>query len=1294
MNKRFKKVILGVIVTLGGLVVSAGVVMAASRITVKISSSPNSNTVSKAALEGVYQCFKGGAYSSWFLADNSVGFVLNDVSDTAVKLPYGWTSVSDNHMNCRELMFGRVSSDSSRFASGLASGMLPDYITGGAPTDDELTNRSFRERVAKYFAGNGLDGVGGIGYYAEPIMEEVKGKAQALKMYPRSSEQYNRECGAGDLVKPELKLGSANVEAIVFPTVFKKQDGTIGVRDSLAFNVPSPKSYGTVKFTSTCGGIDFEIEDVSDNSVIEYNVYSNGDFVASVRAVMTDEFGVRYEGNIDNWVATAYGDTVDEKYTMRLIGNVEKFDPDETGQIENYRIRFNNSYMGAVKGLNERNSAGVSVSSVLGNYSDLTLTRQEVFDLYRYYIQDVYKVPVVCEGDPNYASYRALGSDSVINWTTCGECRADFGSAKAETPEHVYGADGDFHFTNIMDNAKEIKDGLNALGDLSDLKINDVCSSDDSSGGGDGGGTTTPPSDVDDIIDCNKFGDVGAMQWVLCPTMNNTQRTAIALGDVTNSLLRVETTIYDKPELKNVWNIVRNIANVVVIVFFLIIIISQVTGYGIDNYGIKKMLPRLIVMAIIVNLSLYICQIAVDLSNIFGEGLNNMFASMGAYTESNSEFMKDMIGGGIVAVGAATSGAISTGVSAGSAMAAMGAVGAIPIIIGVIVATLVIIVAVFVILLMLGLRKIIVIACIALAPLAFVAYILPNTQNFFKKWWELFKAALIIYPICGAALGISGMIKTLVTKSDLRGMGLGGLAMSLLMVILPYAVFFLIPMLLKNAIAALGKIGGALTSFGNAVTSGAKSVGNAAWKTAQGTEAFKDMQQEANRRRQQSRADNIVNRLKGRTNLSDRQKRRLYDAEQTQVKMKTEQMMANEGMVVPDDNVIGVRVRSAKEAQVLKNYEDQYRNQGRSYVAAQLTNAVGAYGNDRSETNRLQLQAALNEAERRGMDKELLDSNTGFTSLGFSTGNSQDARLLDAFGGSSNVVLSQFGKQMPKYDTNSLASLNDFVDRKMKGADGTELSLMTALDSKGPDSLNGANDDILKYLGGRAASNGNNVVSANHLIHAGEATTDGKVQAELNRMLPQALAAGGVSISGKQLAGQDINNLSTLVKQATEAGDEALKAQLQSAINDINNSPELRAGLTNKQKEQFARVTGGGVPAGGGISAAAAPVQAPRVPASAPRAQSTGSKPFMTGEGLTKLSTDGLRSFANAAMNDGEGSRNYNDFMAASNELAGRVDLMSNLSSEQRQIIHGVRSRFNSNDTKFGGGPQAPNVPK
>ena len=78
---------------------------------------------------------------------------------------------------------------------------------------------------------------------------------------------------------------------------------------------------------------------------------------------------------------------------------------------------------------------------------------------------------------------------------------------------------------------------------------------------------------------------------------------------------------------------------------FLAIIISQLTGFGISNYGIKKMLPRLIIAAILVNLSIYICQIAVDLSNILGYGLRAGLGGIGDGISAANSVLKSGQGG-------------------------------------------------------------------------------------------------------------------------------------------------------------------------------------------------------------------------------------------------------------------------------------------------------------------------------------------------------------------------------------------------------------------------------------------------------------------------------------------------------------------------------------------------------------------------------------------------------------------------------------------------------------------------
>jgi len=381
-------------------------------------------------------------------------------------------------------------------------------------------------------------------------------------------------------------------------------------------------------------------------------------------------------------------------------------------------------------------------------------------------------------------------------------------------------------------------------------------------------GSTDDRGFCDEAVD--KDGGIGAMQWILCPTLDNTTYTAGWIDGMTQKALEVDSTIYEPgSKLHEIWGDVRDIANVLMVLFFIVIVASQLTGRGIDNYGIKKMLPRLITMAIIVNLSYYICVLAVDVSNIAGEGLRDLFGRLGGDGSGETSGFVDMIMG-LFGVGATGAGAAA---GAASLAATLGAGGWVVAVVIVVVLVLVVIVALVVLWVMLGARLIIIILCLAISPLAFATFILPNTQNLFKKWWELLKAALIIFPICGAVAGMSATLKKLSLN------GIIGQAGNLIIIILPYLVFFLLPILLKQAIAALGKVGGALTSLGNTVRNGGRAIGQGASKGVQNSQRFKDWSQYRQEQAAAQRAKRIHDRLSGKSDLTRRQQSQLRSAD-------------------------------------------------------------------------------------------------------------------------------------------------------------------------------------------------------------------------------------------------------------------------------------------------------------------------------------------------------------------------------------------------------------------------------
>ena len=141
--------------------------------------------------------------------------------------------------------------------------------------------------------------------------------------------------------------------------------------------------------------------------------------------------------------------------------------------------------------------------------------------------------------------------------------------------------------------------------------------------------TSTDATSTDNQEPVTCTSQIGAVGWIICPTTGLLAKGIDALYGVIENLLSVKPLEMGRNSpVYQVWAYMRNLANICFIIFLLVIIYSQITGLGINNYGIKKSLPRLIITAIIVNFSFLFCAIAVDISNIIGNGLKDLLAGI------------------------------------------------------------------------------------------------------------------------------------------------------------------------------------------------------------------------------------------------------------------------------------------------------------------------------------------------------------------------------------------------------------------------------------------------------------------------------------------------------------------------------------------------------------------------------------------------------------------------------------------------------------------------------------------
>lgn len=245
----------------------------------------------------------------------------------------------------------------------------------------------------------------------------------------------------------------------------------------------------------------------------------------------------------------------------------------------------------------------------------------------------------------------------------------------------------------------------------------------------------------------------GAMGWLMCPFVNAMAKTVQTTAGLIERLMEVRflAATGSGSEIEKAWRAILSLANLFLVVAFLFIILSQATSMGLSNYNVKRMLPRLVVAAILMNLSFYICAFAIDMSNIAGGSIMGFMLGSG---NSIGTSITSATGG---------DGDFISGAIAGVALIALAFFIFIPVVLSIVV--------VFVVLIA---RQVILMVLVLLSPLAFVAWLLPNTEKHFKRWSELFVQMLVLYPMVMFMFGASLYLANLIGNPDVAGGILGG----------------------------------------------------------------------------------------------------------------------------------------------------------------------------------------------------------------------------------------------------------------------------------------------------------------------------------------------------------------------------------------------------------------------------------------------------------------------------------------------------------------------------------------
>lgn len=344
--------------------------------------------------------------------------------------------------------------------------------------------------------------------------------------------------------------------------------------------------------------------------------------------------------------------------------------------------------------------------------------------------------------------------------------------------------------------------------------------------------TTTPQQDP--ATDPNQIGDTNTsidaykpevtcensfpgLGWLICQFSRGLYSIfEWLINDViAANLLRID--LLDQEEaLKSAWNGFRTVANIVFIIAFLIVIYAEAIGnFGqLEAYSFQRILPRLVLAVIGIQLSFFIVGYTIEFFNDIGDGAAQIvLAPVDGWSQfelgglfSNATRGDSWFGIPVTGVGDGVDNIIAGIALIGGGAALVTAVCFLPLML------LFGVLGLLLLLFTLIARKLIIIALVVLAPLAFAAYALPNTESTFKLWWDTFWKTLAMYPIIMVFIASGQLLGRLAVSGDQTNF-----IDSVVGFIATFLPLFIIPATFKFAGSAIGAVVGGVSKFNDAI---------------------------------------------------------------------------------------------------------------------------------------------------------------------------------------------------------------------------------------------------------------------------------------------------------------------------------------------------------------------------------------------------------------------------------------------------------------------------------------------
>ena len=417
---------------------------------------------------------------------------------------------------------------------------------------------------------------------------------------------------------------------------------------------------------------------------------------------------------IANWSASAVC-TYTTQTNVTETRYTYTFSPDVSQLIdEGYGSKFTNDGSEA--------TAKQSILRLGHGLSTLSLTSDERYDLYSWYLKKA--IPNFETGDNGALKCTVSeNNDSLTNKLSQINLKSSDGkwlkyyvnlNGIDTTTEKYMDLQADAAFGRIS--LQTVIDWMNSHA-AEDIPANECGNSSTNPETSDGISDTTVVTPEDAEVNC--FNAAGSLGWILCPVIDFAQHTINAIyGSIVENFLefRAEWLNIDGQgkSVYQAWQTFQSFANIIFVIVLLVVIFSQLTGVGIDNLGIKRVLPKLIIAAILINLSYLICMLFVDISNILGVGFNNIFSNIivsidgGSSAGTGAQVLTTVVTGAVAgAVGFLTLNPVTVGI--------FGSVIVIPLVLGLIG----VLIGVLFFFILLGARQAGIIMLVVASPIAF-----------------------------------------------------------------------------------------------------------------------------------------------------------------------------------------------------------------------------------------------------------------------------------------------------------------------------------------------------------------------------------------------------------------------------------------------------------------------------------------------------------------------------------------------------------------------------------------------